>query len=159
MTEIKTILSQLEEASHAGTLKRYDKIGETKPYYGVPMGALSKIAKTYINQSDLFVPLWQTGILEAQYLAIQIVKNKPDQLVASDLKSSISKQVSHNVLDKLASLILSKRREAKTGKNTYSPKTKLFFNDLDGSFGPNILLEKPLQTKKLNKHLLISKSI
>lgn len=44
MTEIKTILSQLEEASHAGTLKRYDKIGETKPYYGVPMGALSKIA-------------------------------------------------------------------------------------------------------------------
>lgn len=110
MTEIKTILSQLEEASHAGTLKRYDKIGETKPYYGVPMGALSKIAKTYINQSDLFVPLWQTGILEAQYLAIQIVKNKPDQLVASDLKSSISKQVSHNILDKLASLILSKRR-------------------------------------------------
>jgi len=94
MTEIKTILSQLEEASHAGTLKRYDKIGETKPYYGVPMGALSKIAKTYINQSDLFVPLWQTGILEAQYLAIQIVKNKPDQLVASDL-------------------ILSKRRDSK----------------------------------------------
>jgi len=113
MTEIETILSQLEEASHAGTLKRYDKNGETKPYYGVPMGALSKIAKTYINQSDLFVPLWQTGILEAQYLAIQIVKNKPDQLVASDLKSSISKQVSHNVLDKLASLILSKRRDSK----------------------------------------------
>ncbi|HFU4085732.1 TPA: DNA alkylation repair protein [Streptococcus suis] len=113
MTEINTILSQLEEASHAGTLKRYDKIGETKPYYGVPMGALSKIAKTYINQSDLFVPLWQTGILEAQYLAIQIVKNKPEQLVASDLKSSISEQVSHNVLDKFASLILSKRKDSK----------------------------------------------
>ncbi len=44
MTELNTILTQLEAASHTGTLKRYEKIGETKPYYGVPMGAISGIA-------------------------------------------------------------------------------------------------------------------
>ncbi len=33
MTEMNTILTQLQAASHAGTLKRYEKIGETKPYY------------------------------------------------------------------------------------------------------------------------------
>ncbi|MCO0797079.1 hypothetical protein NGA77_01610 [Streptococcus suis] len=31
MTELNTILTQLQAASHAGTLKRYEKIGETKP--------------------------------------------------------------------------------------------------------------------------------
>ncbi|HFR3653937.1 TPA: hypothetical protein ACHVEU_000875 [Streptococcus suis] len=44
MTQIKELLTQLQAASHAGTLKRYEKIGETKPYYGVPMGAISGIA-------------------------------------------------------------------------------------------------------------------
>lgn len=113
MTQVTTILSQLEAASHAGTLKRYEKIGETKPYYGVPMGAISSLAKNYKNQLDLFVPLWQSGALEARYLAIQIAKNKPDQLPSSDLKPCLDEQVSSNVLDKLASTILSKRKDSR----------------------------------------------
>ncbi|HEL1592228.1 TPA: DNA alkylation repair protein [Streptococcus suis] len=113
MTELNTILTQLQAASHAGTLKRYEKIGETKPYYGVPMGAISGIAKTYKNRLDLFAPLWQTGILEAQYLAIQIVKTKPNQLAHADLETCLNEEVSVNVLDKLASIILSKRKDCK----------------------------------------------
>ncbi|MCK3936011.1 DNA alkylation repair protein [Streptococcus suis] len=113
MTELNIILDQLEAASHAGTLKRYEKIGETKPYYGVPMGAISGIAKAFKNRLDLFVLLWQTGILEAQYLAIQIVKTKPNQLSTADLENCLSEQVSVNVLDKLASIILSKRKDSK----------------------------------------------
>ncbi|NQN67394.1 DNA alkylation repair protein [Streptococcus suis] len=113
MTELNTILTQLEAASHAGTLKRYEKIGEIKPYYGVPMGAISGIAKTYKNRLDLFAPLWQTGILEAQYLAIQVAKAKPNQLATTDLKTCLKEQVSVNVLDKLASIILSKRKDSK----------------------------------------------
>ncbi|MGQ7536176.1 DNA alkylation repair protein [Streptococcus suis] len=112
MTEINTILTQLEGASHAGTLKRYEKIGETKPYYGVPMGAISGIAKAYKNRLDLFAPLWQTSVLEAQYLAIQIIKTKPDQLTSTALETCINEQVSVNVLDKLASIILSKRKDS-----------------------------------------------
>lgn len=109
MTELNTILTQLEAASHTGTLKRYVKIGETKPYYGVPMGVISGIAKAYKNRLDLFVPLWQTGILEAQYLAIQVAKAKPDQLAHADLETCLNEQVSVNVLDKLASIILMTR--------------------------------------------------
>lgn len=116
MTEINTILSQLEEASHAGTLKRYDKIGETKPYYGIPMGAISGIAKAYKNRLDLFAPLWQTGVLEAQYLAIQIVKNKPDQLVASDLKVVLVNKSPTMFLINLPPLFLVNARIAKSGK-------------------------------------------
>ncbi|HFH9838876.1 TPA: DNA alkylation repair protein [Streptococcus suis] len=118
MTEINSILTQLEAASHAGTLKRYEKIGETKPYYGVPMGAISGIAKAYKNRLDLFAPLWQTGVLEAQYLAIQIAKTKPDQLTQADLENCLNEQVSVNILDKLASIILSKRKDSKEWEET-----------------------------------------
>lgn len=113
MTELNTILTQLEAASHTGTLKRYEKIGETKPYYGVPMGAISGIAKTYKNRLDLFAPLWQAGILEAQYLAIQLAKTRPNQLAHADLETCLNEEVSVNVLDKLASIILSKRKDSK----------------------------------------------
>ncbi|HEM3178174.1 TPA: DNA alkylation repair protein [Streptococcus suis] len=130
MTEIKTILSQLEEASHAGTLKRYDKIGETKPYYGVPMGAISGIAKAYKNRLDLFAPLWQTGVLEAQYLAIQIAKNKPDQLPQADLENCLNEQISVNVLDKLASIILSKRKDSRVWEEDLLAKDQAIFQRL-----------------------------
>ncbi|HFI0562534.1 TPA: DNA alkylation repair protein [Streptococcus suis] len=130
MTELNTILAQLEAASHAGTLKRYEKIGETKPYYGVPMGAISGIAKAYKNRLDLFVPLWQTGVLEAQYLAIQIVKTKPDQLSTADLENCLKEEFSVNVLDKLASIILSKRKDSKDWEEILLAKDKAIFNRL-----------------------------
>lgn len=130
MTELNTILTQLQAASHAGTLKRYEKIGETKPYYGVPMGAISGIAKAYKNQLDLFVPLWQTGILEAQYLAIQIVKTKPNQLAHADLETCLNEVVSVNVLDKLASIIISKRKDSRNWEETLLTKDQAIFQRL-----------------------------
>ncbi|NQO18914.1 DNA alkylation repair protein [Streptococcus suis] len=130
MTQIKELLTQLEAASHTGTLKRYVKIGETKPYYGVPMGVISGIAKAYKNRLDLFVPLWQTGILEAQYLAIQVAKAKPDQLAHADLETCLDEQVSVNVLDKLASIILSKRKDSRDWKEILLAKDEVIFNRL-----------------------------
>lgn len=130
MTEFNIILDQLQAASHAGTLKRYEKIGETKPYYGVPMGAISGIAKAYKNRLDLFVPLWQTGILEAQYLAIQVAKPKPNQLAHADLETCLNEEVSVNVLDKLASIILSKRKDSRVWEEDLLAKDEAIFNRL-----------------------------
>lgn len=130
MTELHTILTQLEAASHAGTLKRYEKISETKPYYGVPMGAISGIAKTYKNRLDLFASLWQTGILEAQYLAIQIAKTKPNQLETAELETCLDAAVSVNVLDKLASIILSKRKDSKVWEELLLNKEEPVFQRL-----------------------------
>ncbi|NQJ70186.1 DNA alkylation repair protein [Streptococcus suis] len=130
MTELNNILAQLKAASHAGTLKRYEKIGETKPYYGVPMGAISGIAKAYKNRLDLFVPLWQTGILEAQYLAIQVAKAKPNQLAKADLETCLNEEVSVNVLDKLASIILSKRKDSKDWEEDLLAKDQAIFQRL-----------------------------
>lgn len=130
MTELNNILDQLQAASHTGTLKRYEKIGETKPYYGVPMGAISGIAKAYKNRLDLFVPLWQTGVLEAQYLAIQLAKTKPNQLTLEDLENCLDEEVSVNVLDKLASIILSKRKDSRDWEEILLAKDEAIFNRL-----------------------------
>ncbi|HEL9638055.1 TPA: DNA alkylation repair protein [Streptococcus suis] len=130
MTELNTILTQLQAASHTGTLKRYEKIGETKPYYGVPMGAISGIAKAYKNRLDLFAPLWQTGILEAQYLAIQVAKAKSNQLAHADLGTCLNEVVSVNVLDKLASIILSKRKDSRNWEETLLTKDQAIFQRL-----------------------------
>ncbi|MGU7990845.1 DNA alkylation repair protein [Streptococcus suis] len=130
MTELNTILTQLQVASHAGTLKRYEKIDETKSYYGVPMGAISGIAKAYKNRLDLFAPLWQTGILEAQYLAIQVAKAKPNQLAHADLETCLNEVVSINVLDKLASIILSKRKDSRNWEETLLTKDQAIFQRL-----------------------------
>ncbi|HFR3748026.1 DNA alkylation repair protein [Streptococcus suis] len=129
-TIIQEILEKLEDASHAGTLKRYEKIGETKPYYGVPMGAISGIAKNYKNQLELFTPLWQTKVLEAQYLAIQIAKTKLNQLETAELETCLDATVSVNVLDKLASVILSKRKDSKAWEELLLNKEEPVFQRL-----------------------------
>lgn len=129
-TIIQEILEKLEDASHAGTLKRYAKTQEIQPYYGVPMGAISGIAKNYKNQLELFTPLWQTKVLEAQYLAIQIAKTKPNQLETAELETCLDVAVSVNVLDKLASLILSKRKDSKVWEELLLNKEEPVFQRL-----------------------------
>lgn len=153
MTELKTILTQLEAASHTGTLKRYEKIGETKPYYGVPMGAISGIAKAFKNRLDLFVPLWQTGILEAQYLAIQIVKTKPNQLAHADLETCLDEEVSVNALDKLASIILSKRKDSKDWEEILLAKDEAIFNRLGWFLRAKYFARRTASNKEIEETL------
>ncbi|HEL2737407.1 TPA: DNA alkylation repair protein [Streptococcus suis] len=153
MTELNNILDQLQAASHTGTLKRYEKIGETKPYYGVPMGAISGIAKAYKNRLDLFVPLWQTGVLEAQYLAIQLAKTKPNQLTLEDLENCLDEQVSVNVLDKLASIILSKRKDSRDWEEILLAKDEAIFNRLGWYLRAKYFAGKSASNKEIEETL------
>lgn len=153
MTELNNILDQLQAASHTGTLKRYEKIGETKPYYGVPMGAISGIAKAYKNRLDLFIPLWQTGVLEAQYLAIQLAKTKPNQLTLKDLENCLDEQVSVNVLDKLASIILSKRKDSRDWEEILLAKDEAIFNRLGWYLRAKYFAGKSASNKEIEETL------
>lgn len=153
MTELNNILDQLQAASHTGTLKRYEKIGETKPYYGVPMGAISGIAKAYKNRLDLFVPLWQTGVLEAQYLAIQLAKTKPNQLTLEDLENCLDEEVSVNALDKLASIILSKRKDSKDWEEILLAKDEAIFNRLGWFLRAKYFARRTASNKEIEETL------
>ena len=75
MTEIKTILSQLEGSQAmlglSNVMIKLVRQSHIMVYQWEPSQNRKDLHKSIL---DLFVPLWQTGILEAQYLAIQIVK-------------------------------------------------------------------------------------
>ncbi|OLF49021.1 hypothetical protein BU202_00625 [Streptococcus cuniculi] len=153
MITIPSILAALEAESHAGTLKRYEKIQETKPYYGVPMGAISRIAKPYIHQLELVYPLWETKILEAQYLAIQIAKGRANQLTEETIQSCLDDTVSQNVLDKFANLILNKRSDARKWEDWLLQSDGPVFQRLGWALKGSYFASKKASSKEIEETL------
>lgn len=153
MTLIQSILTELENASHAGTLKRYEKIQETQPYYGVPMGAISRIAKPYAKQLDLVSPLWNSRVLEAQYLAIQIAKNKPNQVSEETIQTCLDETVSQNVLDKFTSLILSKRSDSRRWEEELLQSDRPLFQRLGWSLRGKYFVSKAASPEEIETTL------
>lgn len=102
---VETILEQLKANQHASVIKRYETSGERQAYIGVMMGTISKLAKTYAKQHDLALPLWKTGILEAQLLAIPLFDMT--SLTEADIEDLIDVSLSLLVLDKLVDKVVS----------------------------------------------------
>lgn len=125
---VEHILEQLEAQKNPSVVKRYEKSGEKQPYIGVMMGAINKMAKTYAKQSDLALPLWQTGILEAQFLAIQLFKVK--DLTQADIEGLIDDNLSLLVLDKLVDKVVSHHSSAPTLKEAWLASQNLIYQRL-----------------------------
>lgn len=101
---IENILAELKAAENPSVIKRYEKTGVTQAYIGVMMGEVQRIAKRHKQQTEWALPLWRTGILEAQLVAIELFDA---QRITSELLSEfIDEQVSLLVLDKLADRVL-----------------------------------------------------
>lgn len=106
---VQKILDALQEHQVNSVIKRYEKINEVKPYIGVPMGAINTVSKTWKKHPEYFMSLWETGVLEAQYVAINIVK--PAVLTEEMILNCLQETVSINVLDKFVDKVLSKRSD------------------------------------------------
>ena len=102
---VEMILQALESHKNVSVINRYVKAGETQPYIGVLMGKINHIAKSYSKESQLALPLWQTGLLEAQLVAIQLMS--PKGLSLQDIDDMLDERLSLQVLDKLADRVLS----------------------------------------------------
>ncbi|MDO5649125.1 MAG: DNA alkylation repair protein [Gallicola sp.] len=110
MTDYEKIIEEIKANAVESSIKRYERQNEPKPYYGVAMGTLTKIAKPYLKQNDLAAELWKSGILEGQLLAVQIVD--PKSLDADTLWTWCDQKVSLLVLDKLVTRVISVRKDA-----------------------------------------------
>ncbi|MBF0781146.1 MULTISPECIES: DNA alkylation repair protein [unclassified Granulicatella] len=144
---IEQILQILHTLEHEGTKKRYQKINEVAPYIGVPMGELRKLAKQYKQNNELFMPLWKTGILEAQYLALFIIK--PHALSCEDIFECISQQVSVNVLDKFLDNVLAKREDMMFFKSTLKESDILVHQRLFWGLERHYLVSKKVPDEEL----------
>lgn len=72
---LKEALAQLEALSDDDVCKRHKKDGATN-YFGVKMGDIRKVAAKIKTDQKLGLSLWKTGNVDAQLLALLIVKPK-----------------------------------------------------------------------------------
>lgn len=73
---LNNILESLKQKSNSSVIKRYEKLNEPKPYYGVLKGEINKIAKNYAPNNKIAIELWETKNLDAQILSINIFDYK-----------------------------------------------------------------------------------
>lgn len=110
MDALNHILEQIKTQGVASNVKRYQAAGEPEPYYGTTMGTLTKLAKPHFKDNDLAKALWETEILEAQLVAVQVAAAKA--LDEDTLWQWCNPKVSIIVLDKLANHLISVRKDA-----------------------------------------------
>lgn len=75
-----------------------------KNQFGVKMGDIRNIAKKLKTNHELGLQLWNAGIVEAQFLAILIMK--PDLLTAKQLDTMVQQMDFTHVADWFSSYIL-----------------------------------------------------
>jgi 3-methyladenine DNA glycosylase AlkD len=66
---IECILKELESLGSEQTRKTYRRHGAPEPMYGVKVGDLKKVAKKIKNQQEIALGLYDTGNIDAMYLA------------------------------------------------------------------------------------------
>lgn len=86
---VADILKQLRALGDEATRKQNAKWGAGDNQFGVKRGDLRKVANKFKNQHELALALWQTGNIDAQFLATLIIKSnllssvELDQMVRS----------------------------------------------------------------------------
>jgi hypothetical protein len=74
MSELSTILAELEAAGSEQTRKTYRRHGLKDPMFGVSYAFMGKLARKLRGRSDLADELWASGILEARTFATMIAQ-------------------------------------------------------------------------------------
>ncbi|MCG8377442.1 MAG: DNA alkylation repair protein [Chlorobiales bacterium] len=72
--KVEQILKELEALGNDKTKAHYQKTGAGDNLYGVKLGDLRKLAKKIKVNHDLALNLWNTGNIDARFLAILIMK-------------------------------------------------------------------------------------
>lgn len=73
---LKETLKQLKSLSDEKTRAQNKKQGASDNQFGVKLGELRKVANTIKSNHELALELWETGNVDAQFLATLIIKPK-----------------------------------------------------------------------------------
>ena len=80
---VKEILAQLEALGDEKVRAHNTKNGAGKNQFGVRMGDIRNLAKKIKTNHELAIDLWKTKNIDAQFLAILLMK--PDELSADEM--------------------------------------------------------------------------
>jgi len=101
---LEEALEQLKNLGDEKRRKHNKKNGAGDNQFGVPMGEIRKLAKKIKKDHKLAMELWDTGIIDAQLLAILILK--PKELSAEKVDSMVRQGSFGQVADWLGSYVL-----------------------------------------------------
>jgi len=101
---LKETLAKLESLGSEKMRLQHKKAGASDHQYGVKMGDIRKVAQSIKSDHELALELWDTGIIDAQFLAILIMK--PKKVSKDDIKELIRSVQFVNVVDWLYSYII-----------------------------------------------------
>lgn len=101
---VKEILAELQSLGNEKMMAINTKAGAGKNQFGVKMGDIRNIAKKLKTNHELGLELWNAGNIEAQFLAILIMK--PDVLTAKQLDTMVQQIDFTHVADWFSSYIL-----------------------------------------------------
>lgn len=103
---VEEILLELESLSSDATKKHYIKSGAGNNLFGVKRGDIRKIAKRLKSSHELGLELWNTGNIDARFLAILIFK--PTNFTEDDLESIVKTFTFSEVADWFCMYVLKK---------------------------------------------------
>ncbi len=105
--DLTAALNRLEGLGTEAVRTRYLKRGAgEKPQFGVMLGEIRKVAKEIKANHELALELWATGNIDAQLLAILLLK--PKQLSAEELDTMVREADFVQVADWLDSYVIRK---------------------------------------------------
>lgn len=109
---VKEILAQLAALGNEKMRAINAKAGAGDNQFGVKMGDIRAVAKKLKTNHPLALELWNTGYIEAQLLAMLIIK--PKELSAQQLDTMVRSIDFHWVADWFSSYILKEHPEKET---------------------------------------------
>ena len=117
---LESALSALKEASNQKMYDQNIRHGAGENQFGVRMGDIRKIAKLIKKDDKLAIELWETGNVDAQFLAILIMK--PKNHSKEQLEKMVRSTSFVNVSDWLSNYIINKhpkKEEMRLGWENY----------------------------------------
>lgn len=106
---LQDILKRFEELGDEKVRKHNAKRGGADNQYGVQLGQIRKIAKITKTNHDLALELWETGNVEARFLATLIIK--PRALSTEEIDAMVRSISFDRVADWFTNYVLKKYKE------------------------------------------------
>jgi 3-methyladenine DNA glycosylase AlkD len=104
--KIEEALKQLEELGDERMRSQNTRHGAGPNQFGVRRGDVRKLAKTIKTNHDLALALWETGNIDAQFLAILLMK--PETLSADEMNQMVRSVTFVEVADWFTSYVIKK---------------------------------------------------
>lgn len=120
---LKDAMKQLEALGNDRVRAQNAKHGAGKNQFGVMRGDIRKVAEKIKSDHALALALWETGNIDAQFLAALVMK--PKDLSAAEMERLVRSAAWVQVLDWLLSYIVSEHPEKETLRQKWmAPKEK-----------------------------------